>query len=70
MKKSGQRGQKSGDGSHGRPRLKSQLGGSRKNGFVHVVSPATASEIERELGITKIQKANVLRAFAAAGVKL
>jgi hypothetical protein len=35
-----------------------------------VVSPATASDIERTLGITKIQKANVLRAFAAAGVKL
>jgi hypothetical protein len=70
MKKSGHRSQKPGNGGQGRQNLKSRLGTSRKNGFVHVVSPATVSEIERALGITKTQKANVLRAFAAAGVKL
>jgi hypothetical protein len=70
MKKQGRRIQESRNGIHGRPSLKLRVETDRKNGFVHVVSPATASDIERTLGITKIQKANVLRAFAAAGVKL
>jgi len=70
MKRRDHRGQKSGKGVYGRQTLKSPLATSRKNGFVHVASPATACEIERALGITKAQKANVLRAFAAAGVKL
>jgi len=66
----GHRNQKSRNGVRVSRSLKSGLGNGRKNGFVHVVSPATASEMERALGITKMQKANVLRAFAAAGVKL
>jgi hypothetical protein len=70
VKKNGRISRKSGNGVYGQRSLKTQLGTSRKNGFVHVVSPATASEIEKALGITKTQKANVLRVFAAAGVKL
>jgi hypothetical protein len=37
---------------------------------VHVVSPATASEIRRTLGITKTEQRNVMRAFRAAGVEV
>jgi hypothetical protein len=70
VKKNGRRSKESGNGLHGRQSLNTRFGTGRKNGFVHVVSPATVSEIERALGITKSQKANVLRAFAAAGVKL
>ncbi len=70
MKKSGHRSQKSGNGAHGQQRLKSRLGTSRENGFVHVISPATASEIERALGIKKAQVVNILRAFEVAGVKV
>jgi hypothetical protein len=40
------------------------------NGHVHVISPATATEIRRTLGIGKSQIQNVLRAFGAAGVKV
>ena len=34
----------------------------------HVISPATASEIRKTLGITKTEMRNVLRAFKKAGV--
>lgn len=37
---------------------------------VHVVSPATASEIRRTLGITKANIRNVVQAFRAAGVNV
>jgi len=40
------------------------------NGYINVVSPATASEIRRTLGITATQTRNVLRAFRAAGVEI
>jgi hypothetical protein len=40
------------------------------NGHVHVISPATASEMQRTLRINKAQVANALQAFQAAGVKL
>ncbi len=43
---------------------------SGSNGRVDVISPATASEIQRTLGIGKTQLRNVLRAFEAAGVTL
>jgi GTP-sensing pleiotropic transcriptional regulator CodY len=43
---------------------------SRRNGHVDVVSPATASEIRRTLGIRKIQIQNALRALEAAGVAI
>lgn len=36
----------------------------------HVISPATASEIRKTLGITKKEMRNVLRAFAKAGVEV
>ena len=49
--------------------------GFRKNGrtereFLHVVSPATASEIRRTLRIRNSQVKNILRAFDAVGVKI
>ena len=40
------------------------------NGHVHVVSPATASEIRKTLGIGRSQVRNILRAFEAAGVEV
>ena len=40
------------------------------NGHVHVVSPATASEIRKDLGIKSTHIRNVLRALNAIGVKL
>jgi len=70
MKKSSGKGQKSGNGIHGRQSLKLRSGARQKNGFVHVVSPATASEIRRTLGITKTQIRNVRRAFIAAGIAI
>ena len=38
--------------------------------YIDVVSPATASEIRKTLGLSKSQVAKVLRAFIAAGVKV
>ena len=35
---------------------------------IHVISPATASEIRKTLGIGRTQVRNILRAIAAAGV--
>jgi hypothetical protein len=58
------------NGTNGPKSLKSGDGGSRKNGYVHVISPATASEIRRALGIKPSDTRNVMRAFAAAGVKV
>ena len=66
MKKIGHRSKKSGNDVPGRRSPKPRLGTSRVIGFVpvvHVVSPATSSEIERALGITKTQKANVSARF-------
>jgi hypothetical protein len=40
------------------------------HGFIHVVTPATASQIRKTLRIRKIQVQNVLRAFEAAGVPI
>lgn len=36
----------------------------------HVISPATATEIRKTLGITKTEMHNVLRAFKKAGVEV
>jgi len=41
-----------------------------QNGHVHVISPATASEIRKTLGIGGTEIRNILRAFDAAGVKV
>lgn len=41
-----------------------------RNGYINVVSPATASEIRRTLGVTAAQTKNVLRVFKAAGVEI
>lgn len=41
-----------------------------QNGHVHVISPATASEIRKTLRIGGTQIRNILRAFDAAGVKV
>ena len=41
-----------------------------KNGHVHVISPATGSEIRKTLGIGRSQVQNILRAFDAAGVEI
>lgn len=43
---------------------------SGAKGRVDVISPATASEIRRTLGIGKTQLENVRRAFAEAGVAI
>jgi len=48
-------------------RARAHVRGAR-NGHVHVISPATATEIRRTLGIGKSEIENVLRAFRAAGV--
>jgi NADH/NAD ratio-sensing transcriptional regulator Rex len=40
------------------------------NGHVHVISPASASEIRRTLGIDSAQVRNILSAFEAAGVEV
>jgi hypothetical protein len=70
MKKNGRGTKESGNGAPGLRSLNTRFGRGRKNGFVHMASPATVSENEKAPGITKTQKAVVLRAFAAAGVKL
>lgn len=41
---------------------------SKRNGHLHVISPATASEIRKTLGIGKSQVKNILLAFSAAGI--
>ena len=41
-----------------------------KNGHVHVISPATGSEIRKTLGIGRSQVQNIRRAFGAAGVEV
>jgi hypothetical protein len=38
------------------------------NGHVHVISPASASEIRKTLGIGSTQVRNILSAFEAVGV--
>jgi hypothetical protein len=43
---------------------------SHVNGYVHVISPASASEIRRAVGIKKSDTATVLRVFAGIGVKV
>jgi hypothetical protein len=58
------------NGINGPKSLKSGVGGSRKKGYVHVISPATASEIRRAVGIRPSHTRNVMRAFAAAGIKV
>lgn len=50
-------------------RARAHIRGAR-NGHIHVISPATASEIRRTLGIGKSEIQNVLRAFRAAGVEV
>lgn len=37
---------------------------------LHVISPATTSEIQHTLGLTKASLRNVMRAFRAAGIKV
>ena len=41
-----------------------------KNGHVHVISPATGSEIRKTLGIGRSQVQNIRRAFDAVGVEV
>jgi len=41
-----------------------------KNGYVHVASPATATEMRKVLGITGTNVRNALRALRSAGVKV
>jgi hypothetical protein len=43
---------------------------NRVNGYVHVISPATASEIRRAIGVKRSDTATVLRVFANIGVKV
>jgi hypothetical protein len=68
MQKSGSR--KIENGAYASKNAKAHFRGSRKNGYVHVISPATASEIRRGIGIKRSDTAMVLRAFAEAGVKV
>ena len=44
--------------------------GRSKNGHVHVISPATGSEIRKTLGIGRSQVQNIRRAFGAVGVEV
>jgi hypothetical protein len=60
---------KAGNGVQKPKSLKSRRGGRGKNGFVHVISAATVSEIRRELGIKPYHIRNVTRAFKMAGIK-
>jgi hypothetical protein len=41
-----------------------------KEHYVHVISPATASEIRKTLRIRRSQVRTILRAFNAVGVKV
>jgi hypothetical protein len=61
---------KTGKGMRSRQSIGVRPGTRQKNGYVHVISPATASEIRRTLRIKSTQIANILRAFDAAGVKV
>ena len=40
-----------------------------RNGYLHVISPASASEIRKALGIKQSEIDSMLRAFDAVGVK-
>jgi hypothetical protein len=61
---------KPGNGVQKPVRLKSRPGGRGKNGFVHVTSAGTVTEIRRELGIKPYHIRNVRRAFRMAGVEV
>jgi hypothetical protein len=58
-----------GNGVQKRRSLKLRAGGIGKNGFVHVISAGTVSEIRRDLGIKPHHIRNVSRAFKMAGIK-
>jgi hypothetical protein len=58
------------NGMNGPKSLKSGVGVSCKNGYVHLISPATASEIRRAIGIKPSHTKTMMRAFAAAGIKI
>jgi hypothetical protein len=58
------------NGSDHQQSLKAGSGTRHKNAYVHVISPATASEIRRAVGIKRSHSTNVFRAFADAGVKI
>ncbi len=60
---------KTGNGVQKSKRLKSRPGGRGKNGFVHVTSAGTVTEIRRDLGIKPYHIRNVSRAFKMAGIK-
>ena len=57
-------------GVNGASGQKPQIRGRHKNGFVHVISPATFSQIRRAAGIKPSHISNVRRAFEEAGVKV
>jgi len=61
---------RSGNGVSASKSPKAHFGTSRKNGYVHVISPATLSAIRKWVGIEKSHMATVLRAFADAGAKI
>jgi hypothetical protein len=58
------------NGIFARESAKARVVGGRKNGYIHVISPATASEIQRAIGIKPSHIKNVLRAFSEAGIKV
>jgi hypothetical protein len=68
MPKSGSR--KTGIGANGAKNAKIHFRKNRVNGYVHVISPATASEIRRAVGVKRSDTATVLRVFANVGVKV
>ena len=49
---------------------KSGADGVHTNGYIHVASPATASEIRKRLHIKAAQVSNILRIFKAVGVEV
>jgi hypothetical protein len=60
---------KAGNGMRRIKSVKLRLGGSTKNGYVHVTRAGTVFEIHRTLGIKPSHFRNMLRAFKAAGVE-
>jgi hypothetical protein len=49
---------------------KARAGNGHENGYIHVISPATASEIKRAVGVKRSHITNILRAFSEAGIKV
>jgi hypothetical protein len=56
------------NGTFAQKSAKARVVKGRKNGYIHIISPATASEIERAVGVKRSNVRNVLRAFSEVGI--